>query len=39
MSVQYLQKEDRDKLIFCMQISIKMASNTLGTEVDFFFCG
>ena len=36
MSVQYLQKEDRDKLISCMQISIKMAFNTLGTEVDFF---
>ena len=39
-SVQcHLQKEDRDKLTFCMQISIKMAFNTLGTEVDFFFCG
>ena len=36
MSVQYLKIEDRGKLIFCMQVSIKVAFNTLGTKVSFF---
>ena len=36
MSVQYLKIEDRGKLIFCRQISIKVAFNTLGTKVGFF---
>ena len=35
MSVQYHKKEDRDKLIFCMQISIKIAFNTLRTKVGY----
>ena len=36
MSVQYLKIEDTDKLTFCMQISIKVAFNTLDTKVGFF---
>ena len=31
MSVQYLKKEDRDKLIFRMQISIKVAYKLIST--------
>ena len=36
ISVQYLKKEAEDKLIFCMQISIEVAFNILGTKVGFF---
>ena len=31
MSVQYLKKEDRDKLIFRMQVSIKVAYKLIST--------
>ena len=31
MSVQYLKKEDRDKLIFRMQVSIKVAYKLITT--------
>ena len=33
MSLQYLKQEVRDKLIFCMQIKIKVDFNTLDNKV------